>query len=114
MPVHDSYTLNLLIPEEGGPFMINGENRLSKSGHDNLGHRCVNNSRHFVIVNGMEACKTWLTPENHKCVLDSEEEKAKLRQVIKVAEVRVLKECVLSGNENAQHVGGGWKGSHGL
>lgn len=47
-------------------------------------------------------------------MLYSEDEKVKLCKVIRIEEVRLLRECVFFGHENMQHEDGSRKGNHEL
>lgn len=56
----------------------------------------------------------WVVSVDHNSVLYSDVKKARLCEVIKMADVRLPTECILFGLRNVYNASGRWEGNHAL
>lgn len=103
------FSLKFLLSKSSDRFLITGEDHPPQTKDNDFEHRKWSNPGYIVIVNVIEQGMFRVAPGRHKCVFYSEEWKAKLYQVVKMEEVRQVKECVLSGHRSERSAGGGWK-----
>lgn len=100
------------IPSTGWRFLITGRDCSPKTEDKDIDHHIEKHSVYFVIVNNSRECNIWVAPGSQNYLFCDKKEKDKLCKVIKMEKVKLLRVCVLFGLWNAQHVGGGWNGSH--
>lgn len=77
------YGQKLLMPSTNGQYPSTGENGQSQTGYKDLWQRRGESRAYFVIVCGAEECSTWIAFRIHNYVFYSEEEKARLCEIIK-------------------------------
>lgn len=106
------YTQILLIPKISRSFLIPGREFLSQTGHEDFEHHRRKNTWYFVTITGSEDCPIWVEPGSHNCAFYSDEEKENLCRIIEMEGMKLLRECVLSGQAGMQHAGGEFKEYH--
>ena len=100
------------IPASGGRFLLTSKDCPRQASHNDFdfrNHSPNDSPGYFCIVNGEDPFPLWVIPGSQKLLKYSDDERKKLRDILKLEKIVVPESSIFIGHGHLTHAGAGWE-----